>query len=259
VVRREQVFNQETDDLIKDNESLHTSPSAVFMVILNNHRLMYFGETSYAPSLQSFQATTSKFLKEKYHDFVHQLYQQQHHTGVTKKQLYEQYYPPSLQIVSLSSDSSIRQFIDKYSLLKRVEIKLLTPNNDLDNNGLFSEARKAKEEVSAKTTTIIHDNARDGLFRTAIIRQLESVLRLGNSQVKVKGIDSQGNHLEGSNDNFKLRTLLPNVPHTIGGIADTSYRTLQSLIDQGLIHIGENRDNISDKLQELWNKIRNYP
>jgi hypothetical protein len=255
VVKREQVFDEESNELIKDNDSLHTSPSAVFILILNNHRLIYLSETSYAPSLLAFQTTAAKFIKEKYQDFIDELYQQNRHRGIKKVQLYREYDSPSLEIVPLTSEESISEFIEQYSLLKTVEIKLLTTNNELDNNGFFKQARKAKEEVLANTTTITHNNGKDGLSKGAVTRQLESALSQGNSKVKLKGSDRQGNKLEGSNENFKVRSQLAEIPQTISEIANKGYETFQSLVDQGIIHVGEGRDNISDKIKQLWNKL----
>jgi hypothetical protein len=95
VVSREQVYDEEGQELIKDNESLNTSPSAIFILILNNHRLIYFSETSYSPSLRSFQLTVAKLLREKYHTFIDQTYQERitSNTPITKKQLYIEHDP----------------------------------------------------------------------------------------------------------------------------------------------------------------------
>ncbi|MBE9176792.1 hypothetical protein IQ225_18375 [Synechocystis salina LEGE 06155] len=257
VVKREQVFDEENNELIKDNSSLHTSPSAVFILILNNHRLIYFSETSYAPSLLAFQTTIGKFIKEKYHHFIDELHQQNQHRRITKTELYRQYGNPSLEIVSLTSEESISEFINQYSLLKTVEIKLLTTNNELDNNEFFKQAKKIKEEANSNTTTITHNNGKDGLSKGAVTRQLESALSQGILKIKLKGKDRQGNELEGSNQNFKVKSHLTEeeISQTISGIANSGYEIFQNLVDQGIIHIGESRDNISDKIKQLWNKL----
>jgi len=255
VVTREQVFDEEHNILLKDNGSLHTSPSSLFILILNNHRLIYFSESSYAPSLSSFQATVAKFIREKYQDFISELYQQRQHGGITKAQLYRDYDPPELEIVPLTRQESISEFVNQYSLIKTVEIKLLTTNNELDNNEFFKQARKAKEEVLAKTTTITHNNGNDGLSKGAVTRQLESALSQGNSKVKLKGRDKQGNKLEGSNENFKIRAKLPEIPQTIAGFATQGYENFQGLVSQGIIRIGESHENISENIKKLWDKL----
>lgn len=255
VVKREQIFNEENNELIKDNGSLHTSPSAVFILILNNHRLIYLSETSYAPSLLSFQSTAAKFVKDKYHEFINDLYQQNRHRGVTKASLYREHEHPNLEVVSLTSEESIGEFISQYSLLKTVEIKLLTTNNELDNNDFFRQARQIKEEAHANTTTITHNNGKEGLSKGAVTRQLESALSQGNSRVKLKGKDRQGNKLEGSNEKFKIKSQMPEIPQAIVGIASRGYAVFQSLVDQGTICLGENSENVTDKIKQLWDKL----
>ncbi|MEM9777013.1 MAG: hypothetical protein AAF902_20715, partial [Chloroflexota bacterium] len=61
----------------------------------------------------------------------------------------------------------------------------------------FEQARRAKEEALANTTTIIHQNGKEGLSKEVAARQLESAMHQGNSKVKLKGRDRQGNKLEG--------------------------------------------------------------
>src|SRR4051794_13492940 len=52
--------------LIRDTAQLQSSPSAFFMLILNNHKLLYIDETSYTPDLSSMRATINLFLGKKY-------------------------------------------------------------------------------------------------------------------------------------------------------------------------------------------------
>jgi len=55
-LRREQIFDEEKG-LIKDEQSMQSAPSAFFILILNNHRLIYFPETAHAPDLSAFKST----------------------------------------------------------------------------------------------------------------------------------------------------------------------------------------------------------
>ena len=252
VLKTEQVFDEVNDELIKNDGSLRTSPSAVFILILNNHRLIYLSETAYAPNLIAFQTTVKKFIREKYQDFINQLSLL---GEIPKGQLYRE-YDPTLEIVSLTNEESMREFIDQYDLLKKVEIKLLTPNSDIDNNEFLREARKFKDEAVSNITTITHHNGKDGLSKGGVTRQIESALSQGNSKVSLRGTDRQGNKLEGSNENFKVKSQLANLPKTVSGIANGGYEIFQSLLTQGTIRIGESQENISETIKQLWNKIR---
>ncbi|MEO0014056.1 MAG: hypothetical protein RLZZ535_2445, partial [Cyanobacteriota bacterium] len=62
-LQRTQIYDKQTDSLRRDKQAIQSSPSSIFVLILNNHRLIYLKETPCAPSLNSFQATIKKFIK----------------------------------------------------------------------------------------------------------------------------------------------------------------------------------------------------
>ena len=259
IVKPEQVFDEANNELVKSDAFLPSSPSSVFILILNNHRLIYLTETAYAPNLSDFRKTTINFINNKYHEFINELYENRADRQLTKSQLYSNYERPSLDIIPLSSSQSISDFINQYDSLKEVIIKLGGTNNELDNNDFFKQVRKAKDEAIANTTTITHQNRQDGLSKGKITQQVESALSQGISQVTLKGVDKQGNKLDGSNDNFKLRKQITDIPLTISGIATKGYEVLRDLLEQGTLQVGETRDNIEEvtaKIKQIWNKIR---
>lgn len=183
ILQREQFFDEESNQVIPDRRSIDSSPSAVFVIILNHHRLMYYGETKNSPSLNSFEATLKKFIRGTYNNFVNELYEQ-NETQYTKKFLRDEYFP-SLDIVSLTRERSIEDFINQYGLLRRVEIDLLTPNQEIDNNEFFRQARLKKEEAQSKKTAIVHSNSNEGLSLGGITRQINSALMLKSSHPKI--------------------------------------------------------------------------
>jgi hypothetical protein len=253
IVVREQFYNEESNTIIKDNRSLPTSPTSIFVLILNNHRLLYLGESSKAPSLYEFQKTALKFLKEKYQDFIDA--QGNLNPNVPRNQIYRQYPAPSLEIVSLTGEGSLREFIGRYDLLKMVEIKLLSTNNEADNNGFFDAARKIKDEANSETTTIRHQNSQGGLSKVAVTQQVESAIGQGNSKIRLDGRDRQGNTLKGNNETFKVSSYLHEPPKTISGIARKAYEVFEHLATEGIIRIGERREDISRVIQQLSDQI----
>ena len=58
MLTRHQVFEEQVG-LIQDEQEMRSSPSAFFVLILNNHRLIYFPETPHAPEFNSFAAGAS--------------------------------------------------------------------------------------------------------------------------------------------------------------------------------------------------------
>ena len=135
----------------------------------------------------------------------------------------------------------------------------MTTNNELDTNDFFRQLRKSKEEAISNETTVTHNNSQDGLSKGKVTQQVESALNQGNSQVTLKGKDRQGNKLDGSNENFKLRAQLDEIPLTISGIAVKGYEIFRGLLEQGTIQVGQTRDNVeevSEKIKQIWDKLR---
>lgn len=87
ILSREQIFDANNSRLIPDKQEIQSSPSSIFALILNNHRLLYLHETQYALSLASFQATIKSFIKQKHHDFLQNLYEENYENQVSKKAL----------------------------------------------------------------------------------------------------------------------------------------------------------------------------
>ncbi|MDN5513574.1 hypothetical protein [Acinetobacter sp.] len=61
LLKRQQYHNEVTGELIQDEQSLPSSPSAFFVLILNNHRLIYLKETKHACSGQQILDTVLSF------------------------------------------------------------------------------------------------------------------------------------------------------------------------------------------------------
>jgi hypothetical protein len=256
-LHREQVYNDSTDRLVKDQGSLRTSPSALFVLILNNHRLLYFAETRSAPGLQSFQTTARSCLRSYYEEYVYSLYTQQRDSGVTRQQLHEEYGKLKLNIIPLSDTSDLSQFIERYEILKTARIDLITTNNEIDNEGFIfiEQARLSKEAALSEVTTITHHNS-DGLSKRAVAAQMRSAVRQGNAKIVLRGQDRDGNRLEGNNDNFKVRVTLQELPATLDGLARKCYEQFELLRKTEYIQIGTIRDNVIGKIEQIrdhWN------
>jgi len=159
-LKREQVY-EKGKGLIKDVETMRSSPSAIFLLILNYHRLIYVKETADAPSKESFGSTLLTFLREKRRCFIDSEYDRYRsliermppneldltsknlierlntfagHNVIdcsqdrnskfiiTKKKLQEIFPNPTLELIPLPSTESIEEFVKKYDVLKVLEI-----------------------------------------------------------------------------------------------------------------------------------------
>lgn len=144
---REQVFDPRNRRLISDRREIQSAPSSVFLLILNNHKLLFLRETQQAPGLVSFETTIKYFIQQKHNEFVESLYQANQEASVSRRSLLEQYPRPTIEIVALASGATLEEFIGRFNILENIKIKLLATNNEIDNNEFFDGIRVGQRHV----------------------------------------------------------------------------------------------------------------
>jgi hypothetical protein len=236
-VEREQMWKD--GKLVKDHQSLDSAPSALFVLVLNNHKLIYLPETKDAPSLDAFRALSHKFISEKYKNFLanrqHRLAEQGE--KVSRKDLMKDIPPPNVEVIALSSKGSLEDFIGQFDMLNEVRIRLIDPNDELDNEELFDDLLQSKALLGAKTTELVHRNP-DGLSKDKAIEQLSGIVQKGNTEVRVGGKDQSGGTLRGNNDNFKFKISVEGVSASISDAAKKLYEVFSSVVSKGVLQIG---------------------
>src|SRR3954447_18011180 len=155
VLRRTQVYDPERG-LVPDLQTLPSAPSAYFVLILNNHRIVYFPETPFAPDLLTFEATVKKFIGMKYRTFIDQLHATSLADGkrITKVDLRKVHQPPTVNIVPLSNEASVEVFLKQFSTLKSIEFELIKPNQKIDGHELWQQLRSYNERLEPDKTII---------------------------------------------------------------------------------------------------------
>lgn len=256
-LEREQIF-EEGKGLVRDSESMRSSPSAIFLLILNNHRLIYVKETKNAPSKESFRSTLLYFLRAKHKEFIgneyerlsseQQINEEQHR--VTKKDIYESNPRPTLELIPLTSEDSIEEFIKKYSILKIVEISLSDRNDENDNDPFFEELQKRKDAIGSKNSTVKHSNTK-GLDKNKAVNEITEATTQGNQNVKLSGVDEGGDVLRGNNEQFQVRKPLDKLSQDPKKAANELFLSFNNLIDDGIIKIPDT----SQKAKVIINAI----
>ncbi len=240
---REQIFEQEKG-LVKDSESMRSSPSALFLLILNNHRLVYVKETRNAPSKESFRSTLLSFLRAKHKQYIDNEYKRfkllheenSDQSVITKKELYETYPRPTLELIPLTSEDSIEQFVKKYNILKMMEISLSDRNDENDNDPFFEELQKRKDALGSKKSIVKHSNS-EGLDKNKVITEISEATAQGNQAVTLSGIDNDGDILRGNNEKFQLRKPLEGLSSKPEKAASELYESFAGLVEDGLVKI----------------------
>ena len=166
--------------LISDKQELETAPTSLFTLILNNHRLIFCREMGYAPTLTDFLRTSAHFLKLSYKDYfnkkVKELEDKEENVNieVAKIELRKEIPSPTLRITTLSDSSTLKEYINNFATIKKVNIKLLQTNNDeIDLDDFFNKFKEQKEKTNSSYAKIEYSNSKDGLDYNAPICQYQ--------------------------------------------------------------------------------------
>lgn len=211
-LRREQVYD-DILGIVSDEASMESSPSAFFVLIINNHRLIYFPETANSPDFNKFKATCYSFVRSKYEVWVDAAYRSRLNgkDKITKKSIRELFGPPALEILPLSGDGDIRQFIGQYKVLKKIEFRLIRPNDDLQAGEIFEDLRELLEGMNSTNAKIIASNP-DGLDKEKSIEAISEAAAGENQEILLHGLNDEGNKLDGNNENMQLKVEISNPP-----------------------------------------------
>jgi hypothetical protein len=248
ILEREQVYNP-SEGLTEDHEALQSSPSAIFVLILDVHRLIYLKETKFAPTLDNFKSTLESFIKTKHTTYIDELANQSTLNGkrITKKQLRSEHLAPSLEIIPLTSARSVEDFVREYEILSSVTYKFSDRNDEQDNEGFFRAVQKQKDEVGSKSTTIKHSSD-EGLDKDAVIGEVQAATAQGNQKVVMVGKDFSGNTLKGDNNNFQLKSTVKLNSDIPSRIAKNMFSKFLELVSDGLIQVGTPSKQVLAKL-----------
>lgn len=237
---REQFLDPEKG-LVKDGRSLKSSPSAYFILILNNHRLIYFPETAHAPDIKTFKVTALSFIKQKHEAFINSLIKdaKTHHedSAQARKSIRESNPSATLDIIPLTSEESMDAFLERFSVLKYVEIKLITPNDEFNAGNLFESLKGSLIDAGSENSKIV-SRSKEGFKPKKVGKLLKNAAKTGNQDFVLKGQDENGNDLVGDADSFKIDVPLTTIPLGRVALTEKLYATFKSLIVSGAITIG---------------------
>ena len=246
VLKSPQRYNYESGDLIQGEQEMQTSPSAIFVLILNNHRLIYLKETAYAPTIEMFRKTALTFLRRETRSHMEALPKEH------RQEFIQQYGLPDLRITPLTSKQSLASFVRSYNLLETVKITLKSRNNDEINNADFIDSlQEISESVNSKATVLTYQNT-DGLDKEEMIEQIEKTTKHTNQHVQLIGRSLTGEVVKGDNDNFKIVQSISGVD--LGQLKNTAkslFKRLKKLKENKSISLPETESNVKEKLENL--------
>ncbi|UCU95230.1 hypothetical protein [Hydrogenophaga taeniospiralis] len=256
ILQRDQIF--EDGQLVKSIQKLPSAPSSLFVLILRDHKLLFLPEVAGAPGLDSFCTTTERFLKHAHEAFqkstFESILQNEFPDGANREQkkeikesIQKRYPNPNLEVVSLASEETLEAFVDRFDKLKAFSIKLLKPNNEINNEGLFKQFRAQGSQLHATSSTVSYRNT-EGLVKAEVKDHAESALD-GNAEVALSGTDSEGRKLSGSNDDFKIQVVVDSISRVMKLAAQQLFSVFRSYKNSGQIRTGVQETSVEKEVK----------
>ncbi|WP_206060276.1 hypothetical protein, partial [Escherichia coli] len=92
--------------------------------------------------------------------------------------LYELLPPADLEVVALSNNESLRNFVARFKTLQSATVRLVKPNAELDNDDFLAAVRAKADAVRSETSSLVYKNS-DGLNKAHLVDQLEAAASQG--------------------------------------------------------------------------------
>jgi hypothetical protein len=171
-----------------------------------------------SPTLDNFRTTLSRFLRKCHRQFIEaKAKQPDPESGEmpAKKDLLRMFPYPDVELTPLGSQDSIHSFLQKFKRIESVTANLLETNSEFDNDGMFRSLRNSQKRMRSVRTSLHYVNKKQGLSPAETEEQLTVLSKQGNHSMRVTGVDSSGEKLEGNNDSFKVKIPIADLPEDL--------------------------------------------
>jgi hypothetical protein len=260
-LEREQVYENET--LKEDKLTLPSAPSSIFILSLIDHRLFFIKEHRDSPSMEAFKATITKFIKDHRAALIDGEYQEKKEQRefygktkkhVTKKDLAITYPEPNIEVIPLSSDADIEEFIRSMKIIDSVRLDLVMPNDEADCNPFFNEWRKKKKLLGeSKSNISFTKTGKQSLPHQNVSDLSKEAAKDENVLVTLRGKDILNDKLIGTHDQFKLTKTVNELEDTPHQMTYMVYKTFKKLITDGVVRGPKisNKDKVKEKIKHI--------
>lgn len=253
ILQRDQIFQDGM--IIRDHKTLESHPSSLFVLMLNNHRLMLCKEVAGAPTLDEFQNTSKYCLAKRYDSYVdyevkknRRLRKKKPETErIYKKDVHSKLNIPKLRVTALTDPRSLNSFIEIFSVVNRLSIELLPTNSEnISLDDFWKKMEEEKEDLNSNKAQLVFTNRTDdGLNSQAVVDKTASATQMANSKIIISGKDENGARLSGNNESFTLKTPRPHISSDIETASQEAFQAFNELRKEGNIIIPRRDDNIN--------------
>ena len=249
-LKRHQIFAE--GEIVADEQSLASAPSAIAILLLQSHRLLYVKEVPGAPSMQQFGATFKYFMRNVVMAHRDATYSERAEsaTPLTRKQIADTIPIPSVDVVPVPTSESLKKFINRFKALRFLRVELAEVNNEVDNEAFFEQLRETKAELGSSNTQLLHKNPL-GLDKDAVLEHVEAA-KQGTSYVTMKGEDVNGDELVGNNTDFSVRVTLGAAGMGLQACIRKAYTQFTSLVERKVLVVGRTSTAVANKVQAAW-------
>lgn len=253
-IKQEQYYDGSS--IVKSDTVFRKSPTSIFCLIIENHKLIYYPETAGAPGIRAFEGTVKKFIAYQHRKMVDREYknEKEGNKKLLKRDFQKEYPKPDVNIIPIGNQQSLSDFIGIYDVIKSIEIKIIKPNNEVDPNEFFQEFHEQQERLNSTDAAIRHSNP-EGLNKIIVTSELQAAVASGNARILTSGIGSDGIEISGNNQDTRLKIAVKNVPKTIREAGLRFVRFLEELTTNKTVSIRpEIEANVSKSVTEKLNE-----
>jgi len=238
VLRRQQIFRR-GQGLIEDVAEIESAPSAFFVLILNNHRLLYFAETVAAPTLDNFRSTIEYFLRQRWHAYVRAQLERENVTRrgaerLTLATMRRRIPTPVLAIVPVAGEDAIAEVVQRFGIIKQVRFKLVEPNDELDASETVAAVERTFRPLEPDRLEVIASQPK-GLNKVETTRAIVEASEGHNTEIAIDGEDPEGLRMKADNEQFALSVPIEDPAAEDRGLREQLVAAYQRLVDEGKV------------------------
>ncbi|WP_028108884.1 hypothetical protein [Ferrimonas futtsuensis] len=265
ILEREQVLKG--DELIDDNLRIQNSPSSIFILSLKEHRMFFIKEQKDSPTMENFKATIEKFINNERRTYINDEYEYQKklrqerggNYKVTKKCDLEASFPkPDIEVIPLSSDADIDEFIRGMKSIDKLSLKLVMPNSEYDCNEFFKSWREKNKKLGQSKSKVEFSKSKKTLPHEEVADLSKEAVKDGNILIKMTGKDINDDKLIGTHEEFKLTRTIGDINDSPRILVKETYESFLELIRDGVVRAPRISDgsSIKEKLEFIINMIK---
>ncbi|QDT83832.1 hypothetical protein [Gimesia chilikensis] len=255
VLRRHQIYSP-NEGIIADEHEINSAPSAIAILLLQSHRLLYVREVPGAPTAKQFGSTFKYFMNTATLNYQSAYYDEWKDSSekLTKKKIRELFPIPDVDVVPLVASESLKEFLERFKQLKILKVELAATNNEIDNDEFFRLWRKINNGMDGKKSVVSY-RSNEGLDTEGCYEYVEAA-KQGNALVELKGEDQKGDNLVGTNENFSVKAQLSEDGKTRASRVKESFVKYKELLTDNVVDIGDHVSNYTTKLIESYKRFR---